>query len=648
MAKQQLSPNKQSSSQQKQKLLKKSEKLREGCLVETKAFIGAEQAARRNAAEIYLWWKEASELNGFLDKLFEGKRKLRDVDYGYNYRYVIQNFYGTKIDDGDIDRKGRVLNVLDDEYKKNTKLYVKDGVTGLVNFIGKEGGLRGLYERTYKPNQVKPAASQATARATSQSSLPYSDELYKQPLIVHARRIIQSKIADDLRIAKLSDEAFEFFNSHNSIQTVTANTDIATDKANYSVLLVNGDDRTYELLEAATEVADIKKTIVSAYRNQFAALPPSLRCLYETIATQTVTKNVVKHEGALETNSASATKNHEGKKLKAKRRLIYRKGTEDFLLSPYDATDGVVTIAKPKHEVFQKPQTDLFMPVLNRKVVEQRLLIPRDFNSFKASNEKHIPRSAYSNVFSHLIRIDNKCNPSDFIFHDFWPFYEHESNPHASFPSQLDYDVAHDKTCTLKTAIDALSIKAVANKLALPWLSNAGSQIKRDYQKLWQVTIDATSFSIAFHNVGDKFNQAAHINFAKPLKGKCKYSGIFLAQDIAPVLCSLANLDATSIELLGSEHALVLGFSTDAANYKICIPTSTTKLKRSTKAFTQYTATVIPLALSSFDGIDDVTDAHIDAFVQQDAPDDYDEILAGYDDYDDEWALNFVATEGAP
>lgn len=595
-----------------------------------------------------MWWRDANKLEGFLEKLFEGKRKLHKLNYGYkysdNYRYVIQHFYGTKIADGDIDRKNRAINVIHGQCTEKPELYEKDGVAGLINFINNEGGLRGLYERTYK----KQAAKQIASSATSKSIGPHSADLYKQPLIVHARRIIQSKIADDLRIAKLSDEAFEFFNSHNPIQTVTANTDIATDKANYSVLLVNGDDRTYELLEAATEVGDIKKAIVSAYRNQFAALPPSLRCMYETIATQTVTKNVVKHEGALETNSASATKNHDGKKLKAKRRLIYRKGTDDFLLSPYDATDGVVTIAKPKHEVFQKPKTDLFMPVLNRKVVEQRLLIPRDFNSFQASNEKHIPHSTHSNVFSHLIRIDNKCNPSDFIFHDFWPFYEHESNPHASFPSQLDYDVAHDKTCTLKTSIDALSMKAVANKLALPWLSNAGSQIKRDYQKLWQVTINATSFSIAFHNVGDKFNQAAHINFAKPLKGKCKYSGIFLAQDIAPVLCSLANLDATSVEILGSEHALVLGFSTDAADYKICIPTSTTKLKRSTKAFTQYTATVIPLALSSFDGIEDVTDAHIDAFVQQDAPDDYDEILAGYDDYDDEWALNFVATEGAP
>lgn len=644
MATQKSKQAKQSSSQLKRKLIKKTEKLREGCLVETKAFIGAENAARRNIAEIYLWWREANALEGFLDKLFEGKRKLRDLDYGHNLRNVLKHFYVNKISDSDIDRRNRALSVIHIEYEKNTELYEKDGVAGLVNFIAQKGGLEGLYAPTYKTQQ---ATSTSTA-ATSTSTGLHSADLYKQPLIVHARRIIQSKIADDLRIAKLSDEAFEFFNSHNSIQTVTANTDIATDKANYSVLLVNGDDRTYELLEAATDVAEIKKAIVSAYRNQFAALPTSLRCLYETIATQTVTKNVVKHEGALENTSASATKNHDGKKLKAKRRLIYRKGTDDFLLSPYDATDGVVTIAKPKQEVFQKPQTDLFMPVLNRKVVEQRLLIPRDFNSFKASNEKHIPCSTYSNVFSHLIRIDNKCNPSDFIFHDFWPFYEHESNPHASFPSQLDYDVAHDKTCTLKTSIDALSMKAVANKLALPWLSNAGSQIKRDYQKLWQVTIDATAFSIAFHNVGEKFNQVAHIKFTKPLKSKCKYSGIFLAQDIAPVLCSLANLDVTSIELLGSEHALVLDFSTDAADYKVCVPTSTTKLKRSTKAFTQYAATVIPLALTNFDGIDDVTDAHIDAFVQQDASDDYDEILAGYDDYDDEWALNFVATESSP
>lgn len=584
-----------------------------------------------------MWWREASALDGFLENLFaHKKRKLRDLGPRYNYRYVLQYFYGeTRLVAEAISRKSNALNALNEEYESKPTLYKDEPINALVFYMGTKGGIDGLDKM-----MVAKYGNKDDADTDEQKQKASNLSSYNTPLILHARRIIQSKIADDLRVAQLGDEAFDFFKHITHAQTLSTKPAIPTDKNDYSLLLVNGDDDTYRIYGMSTDAKEIKSAIVSAYRNQFAALPNSLRCIYETIYTQTVTQNLVKHEQALAHNSKS--KNEDGEKIKTNRRLVYRKQTNDFLLSPYDTDNGVVTIAKPKQEVFEMLQTDVFMPVLNRKVIEQRLLIPRDFNLYKAANDIHIPRTTHSNVFSHLIRVDNKCEPSDFIFHDFWPFYGCLSNTHATFPTQLDYDHEHTKTCTFNASVDGLSMKAIANKLSIPWLSNAGNQIKRDYHKLWKISIDATSFNMAYHNVGDTFNAIESVNFAKPLETQEKYSGIFLSQDLGPALNCFANLDVRNVELHGSEHALLVSFETDAAEYKICIPTSTTKLKRSTKAFKQFTATALPSTLSSLDGIDDVTDAHIDALVQQDKQDDYLEIFADYEDYDDEWALNFI------
>ena len=97
-------------------------------------------------SELYLWWREANEIEGFLDQEYSLlPRKPKKVNYGTNYGPLMRITFGiNNLTNQKIDTYSRALNSVHREFEANPKLYEKDGAAKLTNFIDQSNGLSAL------------------------------------------------------------------------------------------------------------------------------------------------------------------------------------------------------------------------------------------------------------------------------------------------------------------------------------------------------------------------------------------------------------------------------------------------------------------------------------------------------------------------
>lgn len=363
------------------KLTTNIEKLQSSCNYELEKQGEADNLEYSNMASLYFWWLEASSIEGFLEAEYakQSTRKLRAVSYGVNFRGILLKFYGNMLGDTVIDRKSRVLNELDKEANKNAALYAKDGVKKLAQFIENSGGMAGLYERTYgnAKREIEPfeysddEQSGANVDAAGDVKKPYME-------VVHV------SISNDLRTKALVDDAKQYFAHSNKLQKVQISPELNAQADDFVVIAAKKVNGSYEIIELTKNDKQLDTALVTAYRQQYGALPNSTRCILETIKTQCLSQKAARHmEKALVEPRSYHDAEASYKKMSAKRRLIYSPQRDELILSPIDYLDdngnmvgGAVTIAKPKTKIFENAVTDLYMPMMDRRVVEQRLIAP--------------------------------------------------------------------------------------------------------------------------------------------------------------------------------------------------------------------------------------------------------------------------------
>jgi len=625
------------------KLLKDLHLLQQTCSHEKTLEVSTRKLEYKNTAEIYLWWRAAYAHDGFLEAQYAklSNRELRSVEYGYNYRYVLILAYGKNMPDAVISRKSRVLNKVHEHYEKDPHHFKIDGVAKLANFIDTSGGFDGLLKDRIVPTEAIEKEQEVEAGK-------YAHHLSYEPLYAKSRKIIYLRVNDAQRINALKAEAYEYFTTTAQGIATKISPPLRKNKHNYSLVLAQSNETNYTVLDASIEQEAIDAAVVNAYCKRYSALPNSLRAIYETIRTQTLSKAMLRHEKRLDTNTVE--KNSDGKSISGKRRLMYCKNTEQFILSPIGGSLGVVTLVTPTEPVFKKVRKDIFMPIRNRQVIEHRLLVPNDFNLYRASKTDTFPEYNSNGLVGYMIRLDNKADPTDFTFNDFWTFASTVDQY-----TQLTYDsTAHSKRATLKTKIPAHELRKLATQIVGAWMDDAGSGINQEKFQSIQMVISSTGIKFEFDHAREgKFRVSTNITFDKPIKLDKPFKQIFLSHDIAPVLGSFEALEVVgNVELTGDATALALNFSTSAAAFTICVPTCNTKMQRQSDALSNYAPEVDyggtktkPNQSLTFDAayyaeisnlakIGELTDSMIDEAALQDGQDDYEEIIGDLHDYE--------------
>jgi hypothetical protein len=207
--------------------------------------------------------------------------------------------------------------------------------------------------------------------------------------------------------------------------------------------------------------------------------------------------------------------------------------------------------------------------MMDRRVVEQRLIAPNDINLFKASSTDTMYRhSKFDGDLSHLIRLDSKLNNGDFIFLNFFGFDSDESK----VLPQLVYDEANDARTT-KIHLTIEQIRKVSSGLAKAWMDDIGENINRQQHRFWDLSITKDAVQIQFDEVQGVFLRDAIVGFDTPLNVELGYHGTFFTHELVPALLTLEELDVTNgVVLQLSDAGMVFHYATDAADYKLCIP----------------------------------------------------------------------------
>lgn len=552
-----------------EKLASSVEKLQTSCNYELEKRDEADNIEYSNMASLYFWWLEASTIEGYLEAEYAKltTRKLRDLGDSINYRGILLKFYGNFLGNTAIARKSKVLNELNKEFNKNKALYAKDGVKKLVQFIENSGGMVGLYEGT-SDTQELDYFDDANEIAADTSEATHSKKRYLE--------IVRVSISNDMRTKCLIDDAKAFFANSSKLQKVDITPALATKDDDFVVVAARKVNGSYEILELTKNNKQLDTALVAAYRQQYSALPNSTRCVFETIKSQCLTQKAARHmEKALLEPPTYHYPDAVYRKTPAKRRLIYSWTRKELILSPLDYEDengkivgGAVTIAKPKTKIFQSAPADLYMPMMDRRVIEQRLIAPSDINLFKASSDDTIKRhTKFDGDLSHLIRLDSKLNNGDFIFLNFFGFGDTEK-----ILPQLVYDTANDAVAT-KISLPMAEVRKIADELAKTWMDDIGENINRQQHRFWDVQINENGFYIEYDEISGCYQREADVCFDKPLNVAFHFGGTYFTHELVPALLTISELDLTGdVRLLLSDAGMVFEYETDVASYKVCVP----------------------------------------------------------------------------
>ena len=518
-----------------------------------------------HVAEVYFWWRQASLDTGYLEAEYAKlNRQFKSrVKYGFNFSSLLALGWGNdNCTTSDLDRHSRALNNVDAEYMSRPSYYVKEGVAKLAAFIENNNGINGLtgYGTTTPDQDDDDEDSDTRPLAPA----PVSDAAKSVALLrsakAHYAQASQSPTIDFLNAIPVTDD------------------DLA-------VILVKRSAAGYQLLGATNDAELVERATVANFKHSFSALPVSVRALIETLRTQCLPPNVLKIQRDLV--DLSHQKHDDGKNKLSVRRLLYRHSTEDFLLSPVRAHAGVVTIAKPRQPVFADSDVDVFLSSRARLALERRAITNYEFNLYQAETVEQIQRYASEDSASHMLRLQNSADTTDFMHVDFWNYQQGMLEP----VTQLDVDLLGkaDWHHNLPLAwFRHLSLEVVDK-----WFDSHARHIKRDHQRVCHVQLTKESMTLQFVQRNGAFEVLRAHAFATPTTGLVSLNLYFLTKDLMPVLKAIADFEVvTDIQITADKNVLLISFATDAADFAIAVPTTNERGIRNTGAFTFYQPTL--------------------------------------------------------
>ena len=608
------------------------------CDAAEQKYVRARQELYKGIAHVYYWWRKADAQKGYLDAKIEqmGGVFKRESKHGYNFSPVLQLVYGNNISDYEISRRGQVLNLLHAEYKKTPKKYGTDEIK-LANYISGIGGIKKMVENSITAPSVKAleklvkqqgknsvahtnlptilevdvakqnAVDEAIAAELSEAEMlaELIDEYGHEAIFIHKPKLpAKVRLTPELKQAKLAADAAAYWKRNSGLGLIESDFGFETDTSNIGLAVVKRDASGVSVINSFVDPDIIKQALTTSYATQYAALPASLRCMYETLKTQLYPQNVAaKMTGKMDNGIVKKwtwvidkkTKKviHQQVPVKAIPRLVHTGNTNLFVLSPIATDVGVCTVASPNSAVLAKHKHDVFLVPRSKGLLEEQVLNAGNINCYRPSSQTAIP--AASEPYSHRIQLTSIADVSDFYFVDFYPFV-------ASAPinySQVLFDVGYEKKIKTKVQLPRTFVHAVAKNGADKWLAGKGNHANRDTNRYTQLTLSSKSLRLDFDYKDGKALATFDFQLPSTTKSQAKYTQKFVCLDLFPVLSALGALQLTTdVEVLLDAKVAVFKFSTTAGAFVVAVPTCNNKGKRvASEAFVQYAPVARSLTL---------------------------------------------------
>jgi hypothetical protein len=526
-------------------------------------------------ANVYMWWRDARQVNGYLDECYERNsithNKTRD---GLNFNPLLKLCTSSNISSSDLTTWSKALKVLHTDFEAHPKHYKHDPISNLCHFIKQKGGKTGL-------------AGYHIAQANDDEDLALEDmQLYTLSEMEFLPTLQQA--------AKNHFEAKQL--------TAIALPALQATADGYSVVVVKKQGDEYVLVGTTNEIKLIDSALIATYRNDFEALPLTMRVVLEPLHILNVPKALASSaEKLIEASNLVDAWDPKRRKEKAYKRLTYITREQQFLLSNMQVSSGVVVKAKPKSEVITLEHGDLFLSNSTRQSVEIRLLQQGAFNLFKPSAEqkfKNIPVGFLAGCYVDLqtkldIESADGVNETDIKQHT-----TNLQHPPLSFiPFHKAFGDARvqvtNKTKRIKPAwqatVDLDWLRFASTEFFDKWIAEYGKKSMRPVNKTLGLALSADALAVAYEFDGEQgFDNLKRIALPKKsARGAAEL--VMRSADFAFVVRQIADLNVVgNIELMADSDGLVLTFETTASSYECWIPACDELGVRKSKHFDAY------------------------------------------------------------
>jgi hypothetical protein len=545
---------------------------------------------REHLAAIYVWWCSVKDVDGYLTDLYaKNCIEYYNLKNKINFRPLLTYLTNGEIGIENLNYWQQTLRAIDVEYHTNPKHYSKDSIVRIAQFLDMNGGKTGLagYHNKVDVDEIEDGE----LKREDVERLAYSlDEANLFPTLLW--------------------EAKAFYEQCSTLQTAALPA-LNTTQDGYSVVVVKRDGTQAKLLGTANEQSFIDAMLATTYRKNFEALPPTMRCVLEPLHLLNVPLAIAYNIDKYIDHAEGRAHQKDLHSMRDKRRLIYRKGTADFLISSATKQLGVVLTAKPKHKLFPNLAGDIYMNNNLRLSVEVRLLHQTMFNMFTTQHVKQYVPVPKGFLHAYRLPIETKQPMADEKTGEFFdaataalikrhthnithpslswtPFYKSAApvSKNNSASAQADLLDAPFKAKWQGVAnIDWL--RNVVSEFFDGWIVKYAAKAERDINMAMHLKLTNKSIS-----VGYEFGKKGYDNY-KPFELASAKGGLELqvrTADFAFVLRQLADLDVQGdISIQANSDGVLLHFETSANNYTCLIPACTVKGVRYAALMQQYT-----------------------------------------------------------
>jgi hypothetical protein len=576
--------------------------------------VSTNKAFYKHLAELYMWWREANQVPGYLDAEYAtiGRKYKRKIQSGTNFAPLFWLTWGHNngLTDDKAGRYSRVLNNLHSKFESERQ-YQTDSIAKLSTYIELSGGVDGLVgygkktddQDTPDDDEIDDDAIDSDTGDGSNAIGAYTHAANGNGARIRANTVPTATVSE--MEAQLYGSAKDYYGAVSAPTTITLSATIPLTDDGMGLVLVRKVGNAYQLVGASNDETMVKPVAMQTYLQDFTALPQSIRTIVEIVSTQCLPKRIQSFYKALADDAAKGTSSA-GKK--SVRRLMYLHATGEFMLSPIRAEAGVVTYAKPTSPVLHNATADLFMPTRNRRTMEGKLIAAHDFNLFVPSNLTVVPQyNASSNLASHAIRLQNRFAPTDYLHLEFWPFYESMPTPRG----QLTANGLKAGSGTWHATLNLAWFRKFSLEFISKWINSHANHIKREHQKVFKLEFSNFSLRVHFVYRDGQFESDVTVDLdTAPTHGNAIAVHV-LTKDFAVAMQAVADLGVTTaIEVDADSDGIALHFKTSSATYRIVIPTCTLDGVRSGKHFTHYEP--LPFLVDAFEDYNDQAEGDFD------------------------------------
>jgi hypothetical protein len=505
--------------------------------------------------DLMLFWHAAKDTD-FIAELIKRKANKtykKKVTHGVNFAPLIDVVWnGVNGPDLPTNKSNRISRALNRLYDVFVTTYGSDAGrrADLIEFMVDAGGVSGMVE--YKPDSSGTEDDMPDVKSDKASVL----EAYRLSE-GHAEHAYADSVA--------------YFREKQGMPSVQFPCDVVANEHDVSLVLVSkAPGGSFTIIDSFVDGDAIKRSLARRYLSDYEVVPPALRFVVETLATQCCP---AEHAGTYVRllNEASRVVDPSGRK--ALRRLAYRHRRNDFLLSNVQGVGGLVTRATPKIAVLESPTDDIALSSISRRALEKYVVSTKSFRLVEVDHQRDIaviPLSGDRDI-THCTSLRVPTAEGNDSTEKIALHFHRESTNRSRF-TQMDVVDNETSQPQWHRVVKPAWFRSFNAAFTDNWVCSHARHINRPHQSVIEVQFWRSAFKVNFFNLEGQNDLTTEVEVPTGAMSSCGRRS-FLSKDFAIAMLQLADLPIVGdVQIVLYPSFLKISYETAVGSYSVYLP----------------------------------------------------------------------------